>query len=249
MVSLTFLYCRRCIVAGIASARAAVAVMLMLGAFLMLPMLVHAQQPNQPEPTMFDKMPNGQSISGIYYPVEKDGVLIQEMRGSKATKMSGGRVDVKDLNLKRYKNGALEMVLIMPLANFYVQDQKLATDRGVMIQFSDREVRADEMVWDLRSNSGSLKKNVKVVLKNFDLGSSKQTPAGTAPAAPVVDPTQGGTLPLPSITLPTDNTLAPGATQNGQPVQPGPIPDAAPPASTGSPGDIVLPTPASPTAP
>ncbi|PTX92780.1 hypothetical protein DB346_22950 [Verrucomicrobia bacterium LW23] len=206
---------------------------------------------------IFENMGSGQSISGFYYPFNgPNGVLVQEIRGSRATKASTKRVDVWDLDLRLYdrNTGKLATILKMPLANFYVQEQKLSTSQGVLIQYPTREIRADSIDWMLKTKTGVLKKNVKVILHDFDFGASNQPLApGASPgdAAPPGNGTQGNTLPLPSATLPTGAGDMPPQPQavdwSAQPQQPEAAPAQQTPAPepTHKPGDIIIVPPTS----
>ena len=166
------------------------------------------------------QLPVGQTFKNFWYPYYQDGQLKYTGAAVQATGITQNRAATTDLKIQLYDNGEVTTTITSPQADLYVGERKMRTKNTVRIDRSDMEATAQSCDFDLNTNKYLLRTNVKVVLKNFDvgkstsLGNTSQAASPSTPAPSVSNPPEPST-PTPRSTPNTDSLLdSPGAYSN-----------------------------------
>jgi hypothetical protein len=156
------------------------------------------------------QIPFGQTYKDFQFPVYQKGQLAYTFTAATATGVTINRADATDVKIDVYTGDKVTTAITSPRADIYVADRKMRTKNTVKIERADLEATSQVCDFDLVTRKFLLRQNVRVVLKNFDVGASSQTPAAprTARSPAAGSPAPGA--PPDSVTEP----MAP-TTRNG----------------------------------
>jgi hypothetical protein len=156
------------------------------------------------------QLPVGQTFKNFWYPYYQDGQLKYTGAAVQATGITQNRAETTDLKIQIYDKGAVTTTITSPEADLYVSERKMRTKNTVQIERADMLATAQSCDFDLGTSQYLLRTNVRVVLKNFDVG--KSTSLSDTSPAPTVAPTPAPSTPAPRSTSDTDSLLdSPGA--------------------------------------
>jgi hypothetical protein len=159
------------------------------------------------------QLPVGQTFKQFEFPLWQNGVLKSTLYATEATGITLNRAEATDLKIQVYDNGKVTTTITSPKADLYVNEQKMRTNKTVLIVRADMDASSQECDFDLKTKKYLLRTNVKVVLKHFDLST---TPAkGAMPAPGPISPqpaqTNGSILDSPGAVSDTNSAPAPPA--------------------------------------
>jgi Lipopolysaccharide-assembly, LptC-related len=147
------------------------------------------------------QLPVGQIFKQFEYPIFQDGKLKTTLYAVQAKGITLNRAETTGLTIKSYENGAPTTTITSPLADLYVNEEKMRTKSTVEIDRADMNATSQECDFDLKTKQYILRSKVRVLLKHFNLGgtaSGKTATAttGTAPV-PAAPPSVPTTVPVP----------------------------------------------------
>lgn len=163
-------------------------------------------------------LPVGQTFKQFTFPVYgPDGQLRYSFFATEATGVTLNRAETTDLRIEVYDNGVKTTTITSPKADLYVAEQKMRTKNSVQIVRADLEATSQDCDFEVKAKKFTLRTNVKVLLKHFDVGKgSAGAPktAGAGAADNAAHPLPPGTTPTPidntpSPAGPTDESLLP----------------------------------------
>jgi hypothetical protein len=129
------------------------------------------------------QVPVGQTYKDFQFPVYQNGQLSYTLSALSAKGITLNHAETVDLKIDAYTQGKVTTTITSPDADLYVADRIMRTKNTVQIERADLEASAQTCDFDLSNKKFLLRANVKVTLKNFDLG---MAPAKTPPAAKTV---------------------------------------------------------------
>jgi hypothetical protein len=132
-------------------------------------------------------VPVGQIFKQFEYPVYNDSTLKATLHSVQAKGITLNRVEATTLTINVYENGNVTTIVTSPDADLYMGEQKMRTKNTVRIVRSDMTATSQDCDFDLKDKKYLLQSNVKVILKNIDLGATPAKP-GTKPGAPSARP-------------------------------------------------------------
>jgi hypothetical protein len=142
-----------------------------------------AQNTGEGVPTQ--QVPVGQTFKNFEFPFYEDGKLKWTATATQATGITQNRAEAMDIKIKVYDNDTVSMTITSPQADIYVSDRKMRSSHTVQIERSNMEATAQTCDFDLNNKKYLLRTNVKVILKNFDPGTSlTPSTSGTTAATP-----------------------------------------------------------------
>jgi hypothetical protein len=160
-------------------------------------------------------LPVGQTFREFTYPVYGlDGQLKYKLFAVEATGVTLNRAEATDLRIEVFDNtGQKTTTITSPKADLYVAEQKMRTKNTVQIERADMEATSQDCDFEVKEKKFTLRTNVKVLLKHFDVGagSPKTTTAGSAPAPVAPRHDSAAALPAPETSnpMPTDESILP----------------------------------------
>jgi hypothetical protein len=160
-------------------------------------------------------LPVGQTFKQFNYPVYgPDGQLHYSFFAASATGITLNRAEADQLEIDVYESGQKQpaTVITSPKADLYVAERKMRTKNTVKIKRADMEATAQECDFSAATKIYTLRTNVTVLLKHFDVGASSPGAAKTGAAktpAPLPNAT-GVIAPAPATPrTPTDDSILP----------------------------------------
>ena len=144
---------------------------------------------NTGEGSSSQQLPVGQTFKNFEFPIYQDGQLKATLQAAEATGITLNRAATTDLKIEQYENGAVITTVTSPKADLYVNERKMRTKDTVLIVRADTEASAQSCDFDLQTKKYLLRTNVRVVLKNFDLGTATNPASGSASPAAASSPT------------------------------------------------------------
>jgi hypothetical protein len=159
------------------------------------------------------QLPVGQVYKDFQFPYYENGVLKFIMTADEAKGITINRAEATDLKIEIYDNGQKTTTITSPKADLYVADRKMRTRDTVLISRADLDATAQLCDFDLAEKQYTLRKNVKVTLKNFDAGKSMPKPADAASGSAAAGPAPLPPAPVPAESADNDEMLlnSPGA--------------------------------------
>jgi hypothetical protein len=135
--------------------------------------------------TAVSGMPLGSIIKGFDRPQRNaTGDLEAMLHGDQATVVSLNRIQITGLRIDLYEKEKVATTITSPLCDFWNLENRLSSHDGVLLVRPEARISADAIDWDFKTQVALLRKNVKVVLPKFTVGSMAST-AASAPSAPV----------------------------------------------------------------
>ncbi len=126
----------------------------------------------------------GSVVKGFTLPQHNEaGELEARISGDEATTVSPNRTVIRSLKLELYEGGKSVTTILSPKCDFWFLQGRLNTRDGVTIQRSEFEITAQTMEWEFKEKKGTLQKDVRVVIRNMDLGSAAVAPVKETPKA------------------------------------------------------------------
>ena len=110
------------------------------------------------------------------------------LSAAQATGITVNRAETTDLKIDIYENGKVTTTITSPDADLFVADRKMRTNKSVKIDRADLTATAKFCDFDLASKQYTLRTNVKVVLKNFDVRTADAKPTEAQAKAPASEP-------------------------------------------------------------
>jgi hypothetical protein len=162
----------------------------------------------------FGQLPVGQVYKDFQFPYYENGVLKFTLTADEAKGRTVNRAETTNLKIDIYENGKVTTTITSPQADLYVADRKMRTHDTVLISRADMDATSQLCDFDLAEKQYTLRKNVKVTLKNFDAGKSTPTPAAAAAGPAPIQP-----APVPAESAERDEMLlnTPGAYSSTNP--------------------------------
>lgn len=148
------------------------------------------------------QLPVGQVFKQFEFPYYQEGKLKYTLYATEAKGVTLNRAETLDLLIKVYDNGNVSTTVTSPKADLLVNEQRMRTKNTVQIDRDDMKATAQDCDFDVKAKKFVLRKNVKVVLKHFDLALG---PAGTSTKATTPAPVPE-TAPAPAPASPTRGT-------------------------------------------
>jgi hypothetical protein len=150
--------------------------------------------PNLPQ------IPFGQTYKDFQFPVYQNGQLSYRLSAVSAKGITVNRADTNDLKIEIFTQGKVTTTITSPDADLYVAERKMRTNHTVKVDRADMTATSQSCDFDLTTKKYLMRQNVKVVLKNFDVGSSTKKPSSSsssssAPSSPLAFPASLGAAP------------------------------------------------------
>ena len=130
------------------------------------------------------QLPVGQVFKQFLFPSYEDGKLKYTLFATEAKGVTLNRAATTDLKIEVYDTDGktVTTTVTSPTADLYVADQRMRTQDTVRIERADMEATSQTCDFDVKSKKFLMRKNVKVLLKHFDLGSGQNgNSAGSTP--------------------------------------------------------------------
>lgn len=131
------------------------------------------------------QLPVGQTFKQFEFPIYQEGVLKATLKAVQATGITLNRAETTDLVIDIYDRGTVTTTVTSPKADLYVSEQKMRTKNTVQVDRADMLATSQDCDFDLKTKKYVLRKNVRVLLKHFDVSAS---PKGTAAAPATASP-------------------------------------------------------------
>lgn len=136
----------------------------------------------------------GSVVKGFSVPQHNDeGELISKIAGTQANTVSPNRAVIKELIMEFYNKGEVTMKVTSPQCDYWFLQSRLNTREGVTIERDNMVITAQNFQWEEKEKKGVLQKNVKVIIKDFNL--SKEIPAASTNPTITVDTPAANSLP------------------------------------------------------
>jgi hypothetical protein len=148
--------------------------------------LVCAAASAQTSPGSHDTMPQipfGQTYKDFQFPVYQKGQLAYTFTAVSATGITINRADATEVKIDVYTDNKVTTTITSPRADIYVADRKMRSKNTVKIERADLEATSQVCDFDLLTRKFLLRQNVRVVLKNFDVGAGSKTPPAVQTSA------------------------------------------------------------------
>jgi hypothetical protein len=129
----------------------------------------------------------GSVVKGFTLPQHNEaGELEARISGDEATTVSPNRTIIKSLKLELFEGGKSVTTILSPKCDFWYLQGRLNTREGVIIDRKEMEITAKTMEWEFKEKRGTLQKEVRVVIRDLDLGTTlvapvKETKKATEP--------------------------------------------------------------------
>jgi len=167
---------------------------LSIGACTCVLSVAWAQSTGDNAPTQ--TVPVGKSFKNFEFPFYENGKLKWTATSTLATGITQNRAEAMDIRIKIYDGDTVSTTISSPQADIFVLDKRMRSSHTVLIERADMQATSQSCDFDLGNKKYVLRNNVKVILKNFDPGTS----TGAAPATKasnIATPT-APTVPAPS---------------------------------------------------
>jgi hypothetical protein len=123
--------------------------------------------------------PVGTVVKGFTMPLRNEaGVMEANLTGREAKVLTVNRTRIDDLKIEIYEGEKVAVLITSPSCDFWRADNRLTTRNGVNIEREGMVIQANGMEWEYKDKRGVLRQQVKVTLKNFNLGPA----AGSSPS-------------------------------------------------------------------
>ena len=152
------------------------------------------------------QLPVGQVFKQFVFPSYQDGVLKYTLFATEARGITLNRAETTDLKIDVYENGAKTTTITSPKADLIVAEQKMRTKNTVDIERANMSATAQSCDFDMTTSKYLLRTNVRVVLKNFDVGKSTSLGDTSTPSTSSSTPSVAApSVPSPAPSVPVSN--------------------------------------------
>jgi len=152
------------------------------------------------------QLPVGQTFKNFVFPVYEGGKLRYTGNATQATGITQNRAEATELKIQVYDNGAVTTTITSPKADLYVNERKMRTKNTVDIERANMSATAQSCDFDMTTSKYLLRTNVRVVLKNFDVGKSTSLGDTSTPSTSSSTPSVAApSVPSPAPSVPVSN--------------------------------------------
>ena len=159
------------------------------------------------------QIPYGQTFKDFQFPLYQDGQLKATIAAITAKGVTLNRAEATELKIDLYDLGKVTTTITSPKADLYVADRRMRTKNTVLIERADMEATAQTCDFDQINKKYLLRENVRVILKNFDIG-SKPPSTGSSPPTPANGPTPAPTTITPVAAAPSPAAIPSNPVRN-----------------------------------
>ncbi|MDX6765678.1 MAG: hypothetical protein SFU85_02700 [Candidatus Methylacidiphilales bacterium] len=85
---------------------------------------------------------------------DSDGKMKLQISGEQATVISLNRIKVEKIRIDLYRDGQPEVQMNSPETDFWKQENRLTTNKGVEIRHPSFKLVSQKMDWELNANKG-----------------------------------------------------------------------------------------------
>ena len=100
---------------------------------------------------------------------DSEGNMKLQIFGDQATVITPNRIKVEKLRIDVYKAGQPEVEIRSPESDYWKQENRLTTNKGVEIRHPSFRLKADKMDWELDANKGLFQGGVQLTVEKKEV--------------------------------------------------------------------------------